>query len=303
MKARPYLLLVCLALVWGIHWPVAKIGLRDIPPFTYGSLRVLLGLVPIVAVLLARHRVRVPARGDIPMVLSVGLGQIAAGTALMNLALPVVAAGRSAILVYTMPLWVALIQLKALRAPGARWRVLGLCAGLTGIALLLNPESIDWQSTGQLLGSAGLLVSAVIWAVTTIHIRVHRWLAGPLDLMPWELLVALVPLVAGAIVLEAGRPIHWEASAVIALTYSGLLATALAFLVSQSISRLLNPLATTIGFLAVPVTGLLASSVLLGEPFTLLDAVGATTTFLGILLVSYAGSAEVAGAPSQLTRR
>jgi len=32
-RLRPYLLLICLAFVWGIHWPVAKIGLRDLPPF------------------------------------------------------------------------------------------------------------------------------------------------------------------------------------------------------------------------------------------------------------------------------
>jgi drug/metabolite transporter (DMT)-like permease len=40
------------------------------------------------------------------------------------------------------------------------------------------------------------------------------------------------------------------------------------------------------GFLAVPVVGLAASSVMLGEPLTALDLAGALTTFLGIVLVS-----------------
>ena len=43
-RARPYLLLLCLALIWGTHWPVSKIGLRDLPPFTYGTLRVVTGV-------------------------------------------------------------------------------------------------------------------------------------------------------------------------------------------------------------------------------------------------------------------
>ena len=286
MRARPYLLLACLALVWGVNWPVAKTGLHDIPPFTYGSLRVALGLVPILVVLLVQRRLRIPARGDLPVVLSVGLGQMAAGIALMNLALPVVAAGRSSILVYTMPLWVALLQLGHLRSTGSRWQFLGLGAGLAGIGLLLNPESIDWESQGQLLGSAGLLFSAFLWAVTTMHLRAHRWVAQPLDLMPWQLLVALVPLAIGAIALETGRSDHWETASVAALLYSGLLATALAYLMSQHVSRSLSPLATTVGFLAVPVVGLLSSSILLGEPFTLLDVAGAVTTFAGISLVS-----------------
>jgi drug/metabolite transporter (DMT)-like permease len=244
---RPYLLLACLALVWGVHWPVAKIGLRDLPPFTYGSLRVTTGLAVIIGVLVARRGLRLPARHDIPIVLSVGLGQMAAGIALMNLALPIVSAGRSSILVYTMPLWVGLFQLPALRAGGAGRQVGGLLIGLAGIGLLLNPLAIDWGSPGQLLGSAGLLVSAVLWAATTIHIRHHDWHGSPLDLMPWQLLVALVPLAVVALVSEAGRPINWEPTAVAAVLYSGPLATALAFWLSQSISRSLSPLATTMG--------------------------------------------------------
>lgn len=284
--ARPYLLLVCLALVWGVHWPVAKIGLRDLPPFTYGTLRVATGLAVIMVVLALRRGIRLPSRHDLPVVVSVGLGQMAAGIALMNLALPLVAAGRSAILVYTMPLWVALIQLPALRAGGAARQVAGLFVGLTGIIVLLNPSAIDWESPGELLGSAGLLLSAVLWAATTIHLRHHQWRSTPLDLMPWQLLVALVPLVLAALVLDAGRPIHWEPVAVAAVLFSWPLATALAFWLSQSISRSLSPLATTMGFLAVPVVGLAASSVMLGEPLTVLDLAGALTTFLGIVLVS-----------------
>jgi drug/metabolite transporter (DMT)-like permease len=283
---RPYLLLACLAVVWGLNWPIAKIGLRDLPPFTYGTLRVATGLVVIVAVLLLRRGLRLPSRHDLPIVVSVGIGQMAAGVALMNLALPLVSAGRSAILLYTMPLWVALIQLPALRAGGGARQVVGLCVGLVGIAVLLNPGAIDWESTGELLGAAGLILSAFLWAATTIHLRRHEWRSTPLDLMPWQLLIAVVPLAVAAMVLEAGRQIHWEPTAVVAVLFSGPLATALAFWLSQSISRSLSPLATTMGFLAVPVVGLAASSVMLGEPLTLLDLAGAATTFLGIVLVS-----------------
>ncbi len=297
-RLRPYLLLIGLAFVWGIHWPVAKIGLRDLPPFTYGTLRVATGLAVIVGVLAVRRGLRLPSRHDVPVVLSVGIGQMAAGIALMNFALPLISAGRSSILVYTMPLWVALIQLPALRAGGAGRQVAGLLVGLAGIVVLLNPGAIDWGSSGQLLGSAALLVSAVLWAATTIHLRRHQWRATPLDLMPWQLLVALVPLAIAALILESGRQIHWEPTAIAAVLYSGPLATALAFWLSQSISRSLSPLATTMGFLAVPVVGLASSWIMLGEPLTALDLVGAATTFLGILVVS---TAQGAGDAAQTT--
>jgi drug/metabolite transporter (DMT)-like permease len=287
VRTRPYLLLLLLGVVWGVHWPVSKIGLEDLPPFTYGAFRVATGLAVIVAFLAVRRGLRFPARGDVPIILSVGLGQMAAGIALMNLALQETAAGRSSILVYTMPLWVAAFQFSTLRARGL-WPVAGLALGLAGIVILLNPQAIDWRSSGQLLGSGALLLSAALWAVTTIHVRRHGWIGTPLSLMPWQLLIALVPLVAAALILESGRAIHWPPSAIAAVLYSGPLATALAFWLSQSISRSLSPLSATMGFLAVPVVGLVSSSIILGEPLTVLDLIGAAITFLGIVVVSLA---------------
>lgn len=287
-RVRPYLLLLCLGLVWGIHWPVAKIGLRDLPPFTYGAFRVATGLAVIVAMLGARRSLSLPDRRDLPVVLSVGLGQMAFGIFAMNFALQLVAAGRSSILVYTMPLWVGVFQLSALRASGAGRQIAGLLIGAVGIGLLLNPQSIDWRSQGQLLGSAALLASAAVWALTTIHLRRHQWHGTPLGLMPWQLLVALVPLAFLALTLEAGRSIHWGPTAVAAILYSGPIATALAFWLSQSASRSLSPLATTMGFLIVPVIGLASSWLMLGEPLTVLDLAGAAATLAGIVVVSLA---------------
>jgi drug/metabolite transporter (DMT)-like permease len=296
-RARPYLLLACLALVWGIHWPVAKTGLRDLPPFTYGFFRVATALVPLAAIQAARGGLRLPDRRDWPVVMSVALGQMAGGIVLMNLALPMISAGRSSILVYTMPLWVAVIQMAAFRSRVGSRQIGGLLVGLAGIGLLLNPFAIEWGSSGQLLGSAELMVSAVIWAVTTIHIRQHVWHSAPLDLEPWQLLAAVVPLAIAAVAFDAGKPTHWTPTAIAVIAYSGPLATALAFWLSQSISRALSPLGATMGFLAVPVVGLLSSAVLLGEPLTLLDLAGFTVTFAGILIVSLAPEHEAMRSP------
>ena len=303
---RPYLLIICLGLVWGIHWPIAKIGLRDLPPFTYGTLRVAGGLAVIVVMLAARRGLSLPDRRDLPVVASVGLGQMAAGIAAMNFALPLVAAGRSSLLAYTMPLWVGLFGLSALRAAGAGRQVAGLLIGLAGIGMLLSPQSIDWGSQGQLLGSAALLASASLWAATTIHLRRHEWHGTPFNLMPWQLLVAVLPLAVCAVALEAGRSIHWGPTAIAAVVYSGPIATALAFWLSQSASRSLSPLATTMGFLTVPVVGLASSWIMLGEPLTALDLAGAAATIVGIVVVSVAARdprrAVEAGPPSRATR-
>jgi len=58
----------CLAVAWGANWPINKIGLRDLPPFTYGSARVAIGMVAIVGVPIAKRGLRRPDRRDIPVV-------------------------------------------------------------------------------------------------------------------------------------------------------------------------------------------------------------------------------------------
>ena len=295
-RSRTYFLLACLALIWGLHWPLTKIALRDWPSFTYGAMRIAAGLATVLAVQAARGQLKRPDRRDWSILISVGLGQMAGLIVFMNLALPQIAAGRSSILAYTTPLWVAVIQIAAMRGVANARQLVGLLAGLLGIGLLMNPMAIDWRSSGQVVGSAELIGSALISAVTTIHIRHHKWHSTPMDLEPWQLMVALVPVAIAAIAFDTGKPIHLNPVSIGLVFYSGVLATAIAYWLSQSIARSLTPLATAMGFLAVPVVGLLSSSALLGEPLTLLDLTGFVTTIAGILIVSLAPEREAPAA-------
>jgi len=255
------------------------------------------GLATLVVLLAVRGQLRLPARSDLPIVASVGLGQVATSVALMNLALQVVPAGRSSVLVYTMPLWVAVIMAVFLRVRPARREVFALAVGIVGIALLLNPAAIDWGSGGQLAGSAALLVSAVFWALTTIHVKHHRWAGTPLTLLPWQLLVAMAPLVVLALLLESGRSITWEPMTVAVLLFSGPLATGFAVWANQVLTLALGPLVASTALLAVPVVGLASGALLLGEPVSALDLAGFALTLAGVaLLVRPAGSVESATA-------
>jgi drug/metabolite transporter (DMT)-like permease len=267
-------LLVLVCLVWGIHWAVVKIGLGYLPPLTYAALRVATGLLVVVGVLAWRGRLRRPDPANVPVVLSVGLGQIAAGIVIMHLALEVVPVGRSSVLVYTMPLWVAVLLAIGFGVR-PRWNeTLGLVLGLAGLAALASAAVTAWDQPGELAGSMALLADAVIWAAVTIHIRRHTWTQSPLELQPWQLLVALVPISLSAILLESGAAIRWEPVAILALLYSGPIATAFAYWASQSVTRALGAQASGTGFLAVPVVGLISGWLVFGETLDGVDLLG-----------------------------
>jgi drug/metabolite transporter (DMT)-like permease len=294
--AAAVVLLALVSLVWGVHWVVVKIGLDYMPPLTYAALRVGSGLVTVVALLAWQRRLRLPPRADVPIVLSLGLGQIAVGVLIMNIALQVVPAGRSSVLVYTMPLWVGVLLAIFFHVRPRRNEILGLVLGIGGLLLLLNPAVLDWSVPGELAGTLALLVNAVIWAAVTIHIRRHRWTSTPLDLLPWQLLAAFVPILAMALVLESGAAVDWQLVTVLVLLYSGPLATVFANWGSQSITRSLGPQASATGFLAVPVVGLLSGAIILGEKLGPGDVLAFGLMLAGVAVTSLVAAPRRAGA-------
>lgn len=163
---RAYFVQACLSIIWGLNWPISKMGLTEVPPFTFGLLRVSIGLVVVLA-----------------------------------------------------------------------------------------------------------------------------WL------MPWQLLTAALPLGLSYVALERGAQVVWSASSICTLLYGGVFATGVAFWMVQRVSMSLQPIAGSVGFLGVPVVGLLASSVILAEPLSIVDVAGVCLTFAGVVVVSIPSLSRRAVAP------
>jgi drug/metabolite transporter (DMT)-like permease len=285
--ARAWALLIGLVVVWGSHWVVVKIGLETIPPFTYGVLRLLGGMLVLAALMAAAGRLKRPARADLPIIASYGLLAVALGIVMMNLALPHIPAGRSSILAYTIPLWVVPIMLVISHVLPTRAELVGLALGLVGLVLLLNPAAIEWGSSGALLGSLLLVVGAIGAAIALVHVRSHHWRGTPFDTQIWQLLVALAPMLVLMLLLEGSElgSVSWDLPTALAVLYSGPLATAFAFWASQMIVRVLGPMTTGIGYLGAPVVGVIVGILVLDDTLTALDLAGIVVTGLGIIVV------------------
>lgn len=276
--------------MWGAHWSVLKVALQDIPPLPYAALRVLLGGITIAVLVSARGRLRPPARADWTIVVSYGILGIAATIALMNIGLEHLPAGRASILAYTLPLWVVPIMAFVRRSLPSRAELAGLALGMAGLLLVLQPGGIDWGASGAAFGALLLLTNAVCGAIALIHTRLHTWSGTPLDVQPWQLLVALVPL--GALAIASGSTIHVTPRAILALLYSGVLATAFGYWASQSVARALGPLVTGIGSLSVPVVGIAVGAVVLGEVVSPVELIGMGITGLGVAVVVWRGGRD-----------
>ena len=207
----------------------------------------------------------------------------------MNLGLTSVAAGRSAILSYTTPLWVVPGAMLILGERLHLVKAMALLLGLAGVAFMFNPLGFNWSDHKAIVGNGYLLAAAVLWAGTTIHVRAHRWRGTPLALAPWQMLAGFVPMLVLSRWVEGPAPhIGFSWSVVLLALYTGPVITAFPFWAFVTIARTLPALTTSLTLLLVPVVGLLSSAAALSEP---LDV----TTVVGLLLIVSAVAAVKPG--------
>ncbi|MDO8607246.1 MAG: DMT family transporter [Phaeospirillum sp.] len=297
MNSRAVVLLALLVMVWGANWPIMKMGLGHIQPFWFASFRLMIGVASMVLILLPTGRLRLPPRGDWPVIASLGLLNMGLFMVLSNLALLVVPAGRSAILAYTTPLWVAPGAALFLGERLTRGRVAGVILGLGGIVVLFNPVGFDWGDGAALLGNGLLLLAALIWAAAILHVRGHVWRSSPLDLAPWQMMVAVVPVTALAAIVEGAPRPDGSFELIWTLVYNGTLATAFAFWAAVTVNRLLPALTVSLSFLCVPAGGLVFSMLMLGEGVSLTNLGGLALIVAGVATVAVVGARERTASP------
>ena len=278
-----WVLLVLVVVIWGTNWPIMKIGLRSIDPLWFTAARLAIALIAISILLLFLGRLKRPHRQDFPIVLGVGVMQFAAFVTLINLGLTEVNAGRAALLAYTTPLWVTPGAYFFLKEPISRMKLVGASVGLCGLLILFNPLGFDWNDASVVKGNGLLLLAALVWALSILHIRKHQWKGSVLELTPWQIIVALLIVVPYAWFSDT-RPVIWSTELIIILLYNGVMATALAQWASMRVTQILPAMTVSLGFLMVPLMGILSSILWLDESFTMTLGLGAALIVGGLLL-------------------
>ena len=280
-----YLQLAAAVVLFGLAFPVLKIGLTASTPVWLAAGRASLSALTAFVLLAALGRLRWPHGTDWPIVLSVGALQLACFFGFTNLGLQSLPPGRSSVLAYTASLWV--VPLSMLIGEKVGWRAfLGVLLGIAGIVVLADPPRFDWSDTGVIWGHVWLLLSGFTWAVAIVHIRRHRWRTAPLDALPWQMSVAavLLWLVTPLVEPDGHLDIHVK-ELWIGLIYIGAFAGPIATWAAVSVNRALPPVVGSMAMLGVPLLSIASSVVLVDEPITAPLAIGTLLVIAGIATV------------------
>lgn len=284
-----YILLLAVVLIWGISWPVNKIGLHYISPLWFAALRLSVGAITMFIVVIALKKLIIPTRKDIPLLLVIGVLQVAIFMLCINVGLKHVNAGRSAILVYTTPLWVMPLAILFFKEKASIGKWLGFFLGLSGVLILFNPLEMDWSNHEVILGNGILLGASFVWAISMLCTRNMRWHHSPLELIPWQLAIGAIILWVFAIRMDSLNSLTWHLPTIEAALFTGIFATAFAYWGAIVISKELPSITASLSFLGVPVCGLIFAAFILGEPITPSILLAMLVILAGIACVALSG--------------
>lgn len=290
MSSRPnggrdvpaYILLALCVVILGFNWPLMAIGVDRMGPLWLTATRLTGGALFVTTVRAITGSIRHPPRQDLPVVLSIAVIRLLLVLGVVLTALVFVPPGRSAVLVWTASLWTVPLAAIFLQESMTTRRWWGLAAGIAGIVVLVEPWSGS-LSAKSLLGYGLLLIGAVANAATAVHVRGHRWESSPLDLLPWQLVIASIPAFVMAFVVEGPPTFQWTPLVIVVVIYQATLATGLALWSEITVLQRLPSIPTNLTLMLVPVVGVVSSAALLGDDLTTPVIVGGLLIAAGVL--------------------
>ncbi len=296
-----YIALVVLTAIWGSNWIVMKLALERADPVIYNVERTWVAIAVLFAVLLWRRRafIGVPSRSALrysPLgrpgglmpeswiaVIVTGFFQTTVNFGSTTMALAGGGAGRTSVLVFTMPFWTLLIAWPVLheRVRGSQWAAIAFA--LAGLVLVVAP----WDWSGDLTPKLWAVLSGFGWAAGTIATKYYqrRHNLDLLNFIAWQMLVGVLPLTVlpFAMTLPATQ---WSGAYAALLVWTGAVSTATGFLLWIAVLRFLPAGTASLNMFAIPVIALLSSMAIFDERLSANEWTGIALIGAGLAIVS-----------------
>jgi drug/metabolite transporter (DMT)-like permease len=200
--AKVWAALAVIYVVWGSTYLAIDVGVRTMPPMVMLAVRFLVAGALLYVVVAAREGrlLRPPALAEWRSALVIGAALMLVGNGSVGWAENRdVDTGTAAIIIATVPLWLALFDrlLHGRRLTGTA--VLGLAVGFAGVAILVSPAGSGAGAAP--LAELVLVCSSAVWALGSLRARGSTGssplLSAAMQMLCGGVLLALAGLVAG----------------------------------------------------------------------------------------------------------
>lgn len=285
-------------IVWGSTYLAIRVAVREGAgwgPFWLGAARVLVAAAVLFAVNRLRGTRLRPSRLEFGILAATGLLLWVGGNGAVNWAETRIDSGLAALIVGTMPLWVAFLEGLIDRRLPSLLLSLSLVTGFAGLVVLTYPKIRDGV-TSDLLGIIVVVGAAVSWGLGSIIVNRRRLELDPIVVASWQQLVGGVGFAVIALAVREPLP-QPTAEAWMAWAYLVVFGSLFAY---TSFIYALKLLPTTVVMTYAyvnPVIAVLLGWLILSEPIT-----GYTVTAMALIVTGVYGVFRDKGRHSEKIR-
>ncbi len=274
------LLLAFVIVTWGYSWVLMKQALEYMQPITFVALRIVIGGLVILPFILRNKDFR-PASFLNRNYIVLGLLQTTAMFGLIIYGMKFVTAGKTAVVLYTMPVWTSFMLHFLLKERLSRKQWVGVLFGSLGIIFILGWDTLVHQNVYIVFGEFLILMAAIAWAYANIWIRTRLKDENPALLNGYQQLIGVFFLIMLAISTEGLFEVKWTYYSVYTILFTGINFSAWFYLINKIDINI-----TTYSSLLVPVFGLLFDWYILGTKIDLGLIAGGFFIIFGIFKIS-----------------
>ncbi len=278
-------MLLTTAVLWGINWPVGKHLLQELPPLSMrGIPGVCGGLLLALVTVFAGQSLKVPRDQYARLVLYAVLS-VSAWMGLIGLALVYLGAGETAIIGSTIPVWTAALAWPVLGERLNFKRLIAMVMALTGVVVLMGGHGIA-ETQSKAPGIALVLLAACMFASSAVLAKRRPLQLPPLTTAVWQIVIGCLIVTLAGLVFERSHilqltPLGWGLFSFVMI---GQVCIGYACWFG-ALARLPASIAA-MGMLLVPVIGVIASAISLGEPLGLSQIGALALTVGGVAIAS-----------------
>ena len=284
MKSRLVWLLLCL--IWGSTWLFIKLGLNDLPPFTFAGIRFVIGVAILFAIIKARRLSLPRTRADWILLAVTGVLSFSLNYGLLFWGEQYISSGLAALLQATIPAFGLVIAHFYL--PGEQMtpvKILGVMIGVAGVGVVFSNQ-LSVAGTRALAGCAALVVGSACAAYANVLVKARGAKLDPAVLAGGQMFFGLIPLLVIGIPLE-GNPFqfHWTRMAIVSLFYLAIVGSVAAFLLYYWLVQHMDVTKTMLVALVTPVIAVALGVMVLHEELNWRTFAGGAMIMSGIGLI------------------
>lgn len=283
----PVVVWLILSLIWGSTWLFIKLGLEDLPPFTFAVIRFIIASLILCGIVTIRRRPLPRDWRDWVLIAGTGLMAFAVNYGLLFWGEQRVSSGLAAILQTIIPVFGLVLAHLHLPQERITWpKLCGVVLGIAGVCLIFSNQ-MDVGGESAFRGSVAIVVGAFAVAYSNVLVKARGGLLDYATLAAGQMICGLVPLLIVGQLFEANPfKLHWTPLALVSLFYLAIVGSVIAFLLYYWLVRHMEVTKTMLISLVTPLIAVTLGMLVRGEELTWRIVVGGACIMAGIGVIA-----------------